>query len=97
MNQCFICLQTENNNATPISLLATQKQCICDGFVHSECITKWYNCSSICPICRQTIKFRQLSLVDCYHSLRKDVQNNVIIYITFIITVLVIIFLPIKN
>ena len=91
MNHCFICLQSENN---PISLLTTDKQCICDGYVHIECITNWYHHSSSCPICRKSNKPTHFSLVEFYCNQRDDIKTNIIIYIIFIATVIIIILLP---
>lgn len=88
MNQCFICLQSENN---PISLLTTKKQCICDGYVHIECITNWYHHSSSCPICRKSNKPKHSSLVEYYCNIRDDIKT---LYIMFIATVIIILLLP---
>jgi hypothetical protein len=56
-NMCFICFENELENKCPLTKLKDQKlfkkNCICDGWIHNECLTKWYNTKPLCPICRK--------------------------------------------
>jgi hypothetical protein len=56
-NMCFICFENESENKYPLIKLKNQKvfikDCICDGCIHNECLTKWYNIKPVCPICRK--------------------------------------------
>jgi hypothetical protein len=55
VDECFICLEVNYNNETPIYL---KKQyiyitlCNCDGFVHKNCLNNWFKERKKCPICR---------------------------------------------
>jgi hypothetical protein len=56
IEECFVCLQQENGNNIPIKLLNQDlyiKTCNCDGYIHSYCLTRWYNINLSCPICRR--------------------------------------------
>ena len=58
-NECFICLEIHtNDNDTPIDW-KTQKIyirfCECGGWVHVQCVNRWYNGNNKCPICRQNM------------------------------------------
>lgn len=56
-NMCFICFENELENKYSLTKLKDQKlfikKCICDGCIHNECLTKWYNVKPVCPICRK--------------------------------------------
>ena len=53
---CFICYENERDKKFKIIKLKLQndyeKLCNCDGWVHIECLNKWYDRSNKCPICR---------------------------------------------
>ena len=55
INDCFICYE---NEITPIKLNSETyylKNCKCDGYVHENCLTIWYEKNNKCPICRVPI------------------------------------------
>jgi hypothetical protein len=59
LEECFICYEiiTENNMKT-IKLRDQNyyiKKCYCSGFIHKNCLDKWYELNLKCPICRQQI------------------------------------------
>jgi hypothetical protein len=57
--ECFVCYEIKNNNeCKPIKLrnqLYYTKKCCCDGFIHKQCLDKWFNKNKSCPICRNNI------------------------------------------
>jgi hypothetical protein len=57
INICFICFENENESKYILTKLKNQKlfikNCVCDGWIHNECLTKWCNFKQICPICRK--------------------------------------------
>ncbi len=79
MNLCFICLQN-----TETRLQRTWKQCVCDGYVHTECINEWYNHSANCPICRKATH---------NPTSKEDINADAIVYMMFLITVFIIVFI----
>ncbi len=76
MNLCFIYLQN-----TKTRLQTINKQCVCDGYVHMECINEWYNHSANCPICRKA------------PSPKEDINVDAIVYMMYFITVFIIVFI----
>lgn len=78
-NECFICF--ENN----IDLLTLKTQCIyikyceCDGFVHEECLDRWFQNTNQCPICRiNMVKFDVYYIHFIIHN-----ENYYILYFIF--------------
>jgi hypothetical protein len=63
--ECFVCYEIKNeNNCAPIKLYKQQyykKRCDCDGFIHKECLDKWFQTNKNCPICRNSI-FENIAL-----------------------------------
>ena len=57
VNICFICFENETETKFLLTKLKNQnlyiKNCLCDGWIHSECLTCWYNIKQTCPICRE--------------------------------------------
>jgi hypothetical protein len=57
--ECFVCYEIKNEkNCVPIKLYKQQyykKRCNCDGFIHKECLDKWFRTNKNCPICRNSI------------------------------------------
>jgi len=55
-NECFICLQEKQDDGGLSIRLNTQTSfaifCDCDGWVHTQCLVKWYEINNNCPICR---------------------------------------------
>lgn len=97
MAMCFICLQTKKNKAYPKSLQHCEKQCVCDGQVHDECIAKWFDHTPICPICRKSIGINNKNPL-LFYLLREHAQHDFIIYAVWTITIIIIIFvLPIDK
>ena len=56
-NECFICLDIHrNNNEIPIDWKRQKtyvRLCECGGWVHIQCVNKWYCANNKCPICRK--------------------------------------------
>jgi E3 ubiquitin-protein ligase DOA10 len=84
MNLCFICLQN-----TETRLQTIDKQCICDGYVHTKCINEWYNHSANCPICRKAT--RETAFPELLP--KEDINVDAIVYTMFLITVFIIVFI----
>lgn len=58
IEECFVCLQETNNQEIPIKLTHQNlyiKTCECQGYIHKDCLSKWYNINMTCPICRQNM------------------------------------------
>jgi hypothetical protein len=57
--ECFICLQDISANELNKDRLNRQnlfiKNCRCDGFVHNNCLMKWFDKYKSCPICRKLV------------------------------------------
>lgn len=59
---CLICWEssTTNNHLIKmkplISHLLFSKDCFCNGIFHYNCLLKWINITSSCPICRKLIE-----------------------------------------
>ena len=57
-DDCFVCMETIVNNQKTIKLknqIFYLKQCQCDGNIHQECLDKWLQTNSVCPICRSNM------------------------------------------
>ena len=58
-SECFICYEIKStNDLEPIYLQNQQfylKNCGCDGIIHIECLTLWFNNNKTCPICRKNM------------------------------------------
>jgi hypothetical protein len=56
---CFICYEAKSEEGTETIKLKSHndylKNCLCDGWVHRNCLNNWYEKSNRCPICRQFI------------------------------------------
>lgn len=59
IQECFICYDiTDDFKLKPISLKTQSyynKRCTCDGWIHKDCLDKWYQKQNKCPICRLEI------------------------------------------
>jgi len=57
--ECFICLEDISVNELNKNKLNSQnlfiKNCLCDGFVHNNCLKKWFDKNRSCPICRKLV------------------------------------------
>jgi hypothetical protein len=55
-DECFICYEYNSEKSNYPIHLNTQdiykKMCVCDGWIHSECLDKWFQLHKQCPICR---------------------------------------------
>lgn len=94
---CFICFENELENKYSLTKLKDQKlfikNCICDGCIHNECLTKWYNIKPVCPICRKFM-VEIVYLPSCnryldhfsffieYYIINNHQSNNIFIIIT---------------
>jgi len=57
-NMCFICYEINSDEMQTITLNLQEdyiKICECNGFVHNNCLKKWYDKASKCPICRKDV------------------------------------------
>ena len=63
INTCLICFQSQDECVTPIrdmnKIFKYYKICKCIGFIHENCIDKWFQTSKTCPICRTTILMKE--------------------------------------
>jgi len=77
-SECFVCLELILNGEKPI-LLKNQniycRTCQCNGYIHNECLKKWYRRNESCPICREEM-IRPITMVDIFIH-----QNPFIIFI----------------
>lgn len=59
IQECFICYDiTDDFKLNPINLKTQSyynKRCKCDGWIHKDCLDKWYQKQNKCPICRAEI------------------------------------------
>lgn len=56
--ECFICLQERSYNEHIIKMnnqTLYLKTCDCDGYIHTNCLSKWYKMNTSCPICRRNM------------------------------------------
>jgi hypothetical protein len=58
-NDCFFCLDIIVDSEIEKTHLKYNKYyiktCQCDGYIHNECLEKWYNKHKKCPICRNIV------------------------------------------
>jgi len=58
-NICFICYEIENDIGDRTIQINSKedyiKICICNLWVHNNCLNKWYENSNVCPICRSQV------------------------------------------
>ena len=59
IQECFICYDiTDDFKLKPVCLKTQSyynKRCKCDGWIHKDCLDKWYQKQNKCPICRAAI------------------------------------------
>jgi hypothetical protein len=59
LSECFVCYEiTNETECEPIKLHKQTyyiKNCCCDGFIHKQCLDKWFKNTKSCPICRNNI------------------------------------------
>lgn len=57
--ECFICFEDESGNMCKIIDLKEQticiKNCLCNGYIHVECLKIWVDIHNSCPVCRKTV------------------------------------------
>ena len=60
LNTCLICLENITYDNLPPIDFKTQKKfikkCHCGGWIHLDCLYKWYHINKSCPICRLYMK-----------------------------------------
>ena len=60
-NECFICFEVSNKYEKNPSRLSNKidyfKNCQCDGWIHDNCLEKWYLLNETCPICRNKVVY----------------------------------------
>lgn len=81
IEECFVCLQDEIGNNIPIKLLNQNlyiKTCSCDGYIHLNCLTRWYNKNLSCPICRGHMLIIQNNKI---YSLSKNKKIATFVYL----------------
>ena len=58
-DECFICYELSTDlEMCPIRLntqIHYNKQCRCDGWIHNQCLDKWFKNKKSCPVCRLEI------------------------------------------
>ena len=57
--ECFICFEGETTSNDKIINLKEQticiKNCLCNGTIHAECLKRWLDIHSSCPLCRNKV------------------------------------------
>ncbi len=81
INECIICLES-NDTTNPILKLNTfKKPCNCDSYIHKKCLLKWYTYNAICPVCRISINTlieeNELPLYNTFED-RNDCTNSIL-------------------
>ena len=83
--ECFVCYEFKTERREkPIKLYSQNyyvKKCICDGFIHKECLDKWVKQNGTCPICRNNIHEN----VNLIHSIINYKKYGYVIYAFLII------------
>ena len=54
LNECIICLDSNDTRNPIIDLNTVNKPCDCSSPIHYKCLKKWYRYKAICPICRKS-------------------------------------------
>jgi len=87
--ECFICLEI-NENPKLIQLDKMEgylKKCSCFGWVHRDCLNKWYGKKLMCPICRNSIHIKE-TFISKFIKLSKRKLTETNFFIIFIYKVL---------
>ncbi len=87
-DDCFICLEKYDDKYKeyPIKLNNTQKYikiCSCDGWIHRNCLDKWVNTKSSCPICKNLLEKKNYEIR--VGSMNINVKNNLYLKILLLI------------
>jgi hypothetical protein len=56
--ECFICFEDECVNSFIIDLKEQTiciKNCLCNGYIHVECLKTWIDLHNSCPVCRKSV------------------------------------------
>ena len=81
VNECFVCYEVEKGyELRPLKLNEQNgytKQCVCDGFIHQQCLDKWVRKTEKCPICRNEM-YENLTLTN---SIANDHKYGHIIFL----------------
>jgi hypothetical protein len=79
-NECLICLELKNDDETTVQLNETEmcsKKCLCSGWFHKKCLSKWFVANFTCPICRNCISSFKNQNVN--QNLNLNLNQNVIV------------------
>ena len=68
INECIICLESNDTNNPVLNLNTFKKPCECDSYVHKKCLLKWYKYNPICPVCRISIHTSTQNPLPLYNS-----------------------------
>ena len=68
INECIICLDSNDTNNPVLNLNTFIKPCDCDSYIHKQCLLKWYNYNSRCPVCRISIDTSTQNLLPLYNT-----------------------------
>lgn len=88
--ECLICLESiYEGGIFPIKLNSNiyyTKKCLCNGYIHKNCLDLWYSNNQQCPICRNTLaKHTYFTLILSNNKyillLYLTIQNNITIII----------------
>ena len=55
LNECIICLESNDTDYSICKLNSFEKECECDSYIHKQCLLKWYTYNRSCPICKTNI------------------------------------------
>ena len=81
--ECFICLEVNLDNLKTLKLNNMNdyiKECLCDGWIHENCLSKWHIVNKHCPICRSVIIFTKYEYyILSIHSFKKNMFELLLI------------------
>ena len=73
--ECFICFEKEDGILflREIEKIGYIRKCDCNGIIHVECLSKWYQINKKCPICRQRMDKKNILMNE-----ESNIHNNTI-------------------
>ena len=90
IKECIICFEKPKSIFNKLIKLKDQSiyktNCICNPYLHNECLQKWININNKCPICREYIiikKNRYLIIINYLACLSIIIYNIVIFLFLF--------------
>ena len=78
-NDCLICLELKNDDETTVQLNETEmcsKKCLCSGWFHKKCLSKWFVSNFTCPICRNCISSFKNHDLNQNQNINQNINQN---------------------